>query len=318
MRAALPVLLLLALVLPAAAPAPAPAAEARLQEYALLVDGEVATGLLGVPAGAPRSLVVYGHGYGNTVQSWRGHLLAAAERGHLAVAMDYSPWFDLDQGAAWTNAAAVALAEAHGLDLVVLFGVSMGAATTGLALAEAPRRGDGSALYDAWFAIEPLSALPETWAQARLIGHPAAGQIEADTGGTPWEQPQAYARRSSAYRPLDLAAQVPEALVVHAVNDGLVPHNQGRQLSLALRAAGMTVDFVTVLRGQGSEGYGTMGTAALGLPNPLGLAGHGWEGSSTHPVLATSFDRLWAYLDGAYRPSGAEVIVDDGLGILPR
>jgi hypothetical protein len=72
-----------------------------------------------------------------------------------------------------------------------------------------------------------------------------------------------------------------------------------------------------VLRGQGAEGFGTMGTAALGLPNPLGLAGHAWEGSSTHPVMAESLERLWAYLDGSYAPLAGEVILDDGLGQLP-
>lgn len=316
MHRALAPLLGLALLLPLAPLGAGGDGRGEVVPYSIMVDGKVATGLLGVPDGPPRALVVYGHGYGNTVESWVQHLHQAAGQGHLAVAMDYSPFFDLDRGAAETNAAALALADGWGIEVVALFGVSMGGAVTGLALAEAPQRADGSDLYDWWFDVEGVSMLHETWLEATAVGHPSAPQIEEETGGTPLEVPQEYVRRSVALRPLDVREHVGGVVVLHALNDGLVPYDQGREAALTLRAVGLPLDFYTIVRGDPAE-LGTTGTAALGLPNPLDLAGHAWEGSSTHPVMRTALARLWALLKGGEAPLVGEFIVDAQLGQVP-
>lgn len=279
------------------------------------VDG--ATGWMGVPAEAPKALLLFCHGLGHTASKWAGHLQAAADRGYLAVAMDYSPRFDeIALGAARTNAAALHLADTRGIARVVPFGVSMGGAVCGLAAAEAPQRADGRDLYDVWFDVEGVTMQAETWAEAKLVGHPAAGDIERENGGTPADAPAAYVRRSAAMRAPELREKVAGVVIVHAVNDGLVPYNQGRELAAALRAAAVPTDMYTVLRGDPSD-LGTTGTGALGVPNPAGLAGHATETSSTHPVMRTAFDRLWAYLEGGPAPLAGEFVVDEGLGRLP-
>lgn len=300
----------------AALPAPVPAetsdsdAAARVEPFTLLVDGRPATGLVGIPAGQPLGLAVFCHGYGETVEAWRGHLLAAAERGYLAVAMDYDPWFGLAEGAAWTNAAALHLADGHDVEQVLLLGVSMGSGVSGMALAEAPQRADGSDLYDAWVDVEGLVMLAETWVEAVRFEPAAAQQIEQETGGTPLQVPQEYVRRSPALRPLDIRERVEGVVIVHALNDGRVPYNQGREMAATLRAAAVPTDVYNVLRGDADE-LGRTATDVLGLPNPLGLAGHAWEGSSTHPVMATALDRLWGLLEGSYTPLAGEFIVDE-------
>lgn len=316
MRAAAP-LLALALLLPLLPPALGDDGRIEPVPYTIVVDGVAAHGLLGEPLGPPKALIVMCHGYGNTVDgAWRTHLSVAAGKGYLAVAMDYSPFFDVDRGAAESNAAALDLAGRHGLATVVLLSVSMGGAVCGTALAEAPQRPDGSDLYDWWFQVEGVSMLHETWAEAFAIGHPAAGQIEAETGGTPLEVPLEYARRSFALRPLDVRDHVRGIVTIHAANDGLVPHNQGREAAATLRAAGVPLDFYTVLRGDPAE-QGTTGTGALGLPNPLDLAGHAWEGSQTHPVMRAALARMYDLLAGGPEPLAGEFIVDQQLGQLP-
>jgi hypothetical protein len=192
----------------------------------------------------------------------------------------------------------------------------MGGGVCGLALAEAPARADGSALYDVWFDIEGVASLAETWAEAKAIGHPAAGQIEQETGGTPLDVPQEYVRRSPALRGSDIAAHVKGAVLVQSINDGLVPYNQGREQELALRLAGVPTDHTTAVRGDPAE-PGTTLTGDVGAPNPLALSGHAWEGSSTHIVMRTALARLWGWLDGTYAPSDRDFVVDQDLGQLP-
>ncbi len=69
--------------------------------------------------------------------------------------------------------------------------------------------------------------------------------------------------------------------------------------------------------GEGEAGTSGTGHAlgALGLES--GLAGHGTDGSRTHLVIRTGFDRLCAPMEGT-RPGGyREFIVDGDLGTIP-
>ena len=75
---------------------------------------------------------------------------------------------------------------------------------------------------------------------------------------------------------------------------------------LALNAIGVPAHLYTV----GGTGGGEDGTTAsslilgqifdaAGQQYESPLAGHGWEGSDTHIVITTGFDRLYALMGGA-------------------
>jgi hypothetical protein len=67
----------------------------------------------------------------------------------------------------------------------------------------------------------------------------------------------------------------------------------------------------------GTEGGTTIDSHAAPLTGPAGadlrpLAGHGWEGSTTHIVIRTGLDRLYGLLAGAGFIDG-EYLVDADL-----
>jgi pimeloyl-ACP methyl ester carboxylesterase len=318
----LPALALAALCLPLAAAVPASAGSgdgdhASVVPFALVVNGEVATGLLGVPSGGVAwggALAVFCHGYGQSASTWYDHLLATAQRGDFAVAMDYGGLFDVARGAAWTLAAAQQLRQAPGVQRAVLFGVSMGGEVCGMAAAQA--NASGARPFDGFLEAEPLTMLAETWAEAVAVGDPARGQIEQECGGTPVAAPQAYVARSPLLLAPGIAPEVAQAVVVQAAYDGRVPYDQGRSFSLALRGLGVPTDMYTLLRGNPGD-LGTTPSSDFGLPNPLDLQGHGFEGSSTNLVMATSLRVLDAMLDGAYHAGDGEFLVDAQLSTLP-
>lgn len=300
------------LVLPLAF-APAPAAAAGVAPYSVLVDGETATGLLATPAGAPLGLVVIVHGYGHTSASHAGHLAHLAEKGYVAVAMDFrGSGFPLAAGAADTRAAIADLDARYDFPTRVLYSVSMGTAVSSLILPfEA---------FDVWVDNEGLAMLHETWAGASALapsGNPTAvnaqREIDAECGGTPATAPACYLERSAALHAdaFDLGG----AVLTHGLNDGLVPYDQGREMATALRAAGIPTDFHTVVRSApGTEGTTLTGYTPLG---GMGLAGHGTESDDSHALTALSFTLLDEVLDGTLVPSGSESVHDGELGTLP-
>ncbi|HLE95730.1 MAG TPA: prolyl oligopeptidase family serine peptidase [Candidatus Thermoplasmatota archaeon] len=300
------------LLIPFAVPA---LAGSTIVPYTVHVNGRPADGLLALPdPGGPQPtvLVVMAHGYGHHVDpSWLNHLREVADRGYVAVAMDYGQTFQVREGAEESVAAAVDLQDEYGIDRAVMFSVSMGGAIAGYALAETP------GVFDDWIDVEGVSMLAETWAEAKAVEHPAAGEIEEETGGTPTDVPMEYVRRSAALRAGGIrVGGLQHAIVVHAINDGLVPYDQGREMATALRGVGIPTTFHTVLRGSCAE-QGTTGTDALlgSAPiednNPACLAGHASEASSTHPVMRTGLDSLFGLLDGSDVPiTYAEKVVD--------
>lgn len=283
----------------------APPREAK--DFTIYVDGTAARGLVAYPRGQPTHLVVCAHGMGHTVESWRAHLERIAANGAIAVAMDYAPYFDLDRGGAETVAAARYFqARFPSIETTHLFSVSMGSAAGGLGLSES------SGVFDNWINVEGLTNLVETYAAAKAVGHRAANDIEVDTGGTPLTATAEYQRRSTALRPADLADHGLEGVTfIHSINDGLVPYDQARELSDGLAGLGVEWDFHTVLRGPCAE-QGTTGTGQLGLFNPLCLAGHASEKSSTHPVMVRAFEVLFASMRGEHGYDGhRELVVDE-------
>lgn len=286
----------------------------------------------------PSRLVVFSHGIGHTVQaSWLPHMrreLRLAQRlentpGEVAfVATDYRDnlGFPALRGAYDTIAATqYALDKFPSIETVYLFGVSMGGAVSGTAIVEsAAISDDGSSLYDYWITVEGVSQLAETYSEAKAAAEAtgnetamaAAAGIERDTGGTPAECPLAYQRRSPALHAAQMQlGGIKAATVLHPVNDGLVPYNQGREMAGALTTAGIATQFYTIVgipEGQnpGSTGTGTLGA---GEADPLlNLAGHGSEADAHHPVMRSAFEQLRKMLDGTYNETVPyfECIVD--------
>ncbi len=293
-------------------------------------DGTTVSGVAAYPAWlTPTSdiesipLVVFAHGYGHTVfKSWWSNVNETAARGALAIAMDYRDnfGFPIVPGAQDTVVGAQCWehtwAYDHAIGPRTIMGVSLGGAVAGTAIAENPD------YFDHWLAIEPVTALYETWAAASLLapGIPfaaqAAADIERDAGRDQGvaacgfqECPDAYLRRSPAHRTHEMT-HLATTTVVHAVNDGLVPYDQGVQLVAGLEANGIPTRFVTVLRGdEGSNTGTTPSSHGLGQNNELDqtadLAGHGSEADRGHPVMQEAFAALWAILDGEPFQPGA-------------
>lgn len=294
---------------------PAVSAASSVVDYTVVVGDEVAHGLLSVPESSPSTLVVVTHGWGHTAESHRGHLQALADEGYLGVAMDFrGTGFPLGAGAADTEAAVYDLLTAYpSVDEVVMFSVSMGTAPGAMVIADNP------GLVSRWFLSEPMANLAETWAEASAVCPFVAfacapqQQIEAECGGTPVSQAECFRERVAVARVPEFVG-VRDAVVVHGVNDGLVPHNQGREVTAALRAHDVATDFYAVLRGDvGGEGTTLTGH---GGSNFDGWAGHGTESNDDHTVTKLSWELFFQWIDGASAANG-EFVIDRELGRLP-
>lgn len=322
--------------------------------------GTVATGIYVLPAGRPNGLVVFAHGHNNTPEgAWQTHLLDTAQRdGVIAVAMDYydpnppsplpagvanaqSYGWRVAEGADFSVAAARAFDAACHPNTIVMYGVSMGGNTAGLAVAERARRADGAPLFDYLVDVEGAMNVTETYLEAVATQNYAQGEIEEEMGGTPAQVPGAYRDRTVVARVPDIARSgIRGVIVVHALADGLVPYDQTREFVAGLVAQHIPVDVFTVV---------TRGRLNTASPNPLNLtgnpgcpnanecqttldgyvtgsipgyvspfAGHGWEGSNTQVVITTGFDRLAALLNNGQAPNGYhEYVVDPNVGTVP-
>ena len=318
----------------------------------LPVGGGTATGLYGFPSAPPTDLVVFAHGYGHTSQSWAHHIRRTArEHGAAAVAMDYrglkiipdSDGDGLPQSRGWNaraGAADLVAAAQHfericpSIETITIFGVSMGANMSGLAVANAAeaRRSDGSPLFDYWFDIEGAVNVVETYAGARALApvnafaKNAQEDIEAEMGGPIESKPQAYADRAVVTHIDEIKASgVKGVVLVHGLDDGLVPYNQSREMSSLLLSRQINYDFFTVGRRSPQSEKETTATGYVGdqvVAQTPGddkyvspLAGHASEKSTTHIIMVTAFDRLASLLEdreapGMYR----EYFVDGELG----
>lgn len=275
----------------------------------------------------PTKLVVFCHGLGQTVEgAWAAHIRRTVRPDVAVVATNYRDnlRFPLLRGAQDTIAATLMAKERFpSIEQVYLLGVSMGGAVSGIAIAESVHAvPEGDPLFDYWVDVEGLSNVVEAYGEAAVALPQVAADLEDETGGTPLSQPAAYQRRSPALRGLDLrAAGLKAAVVIHAVNDGLVVYNNGREMADALVAAAIPTQFFTVLRNADGQTSGTTGTgffsSVLGIDDPndaTNLAGHGFEGDLGHPVIRTGFEQLELMLRGDYDDVTPylEHVVDDG------
>jgi acetyl esterase/lipase len=301
----------------------------------LTVKGQKAIGLYAVPRGRPRGLVLFDHGYGHTMHSWRHHLARTAQRdGVIAVAMNYrgqvdskarsnqlptSRGWQVAEGAEDTIAAARLFdATCPRLPTVVVYGVSMGGNTSGLVAATKVTGRDGRALFDYWVDIEGATNVIETYLSARLLAATgnqfaanAQADIEREMGGPIESRPETYRERAVVTRAEDIqAAGITGVVMVHGVGDGLVPYNQSREMAARLREVGVPVDLYSVgIRDAESE----PGTTIDGYVAPPGwtspFAGHASETSETHLVGRTGFAVLSQLLSG-HAIEGREYVVN--------
>lgn len=275
----------------------------------LNVGGEAAYGSFVAPAAAPSVLVVFAHGYSHNVDGWRDHMKREAKRlGVLAVAMNYRGLTDLParpdgyqrsrgwpvlKGGADLNAAALnALATCPSIKHVILYGVSMGANASGMALAAKPKRPGGKPLYDLWIAVEGVHNLTTLYYGARLVAPTnkfaaeAKEDIEIETGGTPETANAAYTARTNTLRGADIGgAGLKGAILVHGRDDGLAPYSFSQEMTRVLRGQNVETDFFTVASRRADD---DPDTSLSGGP------GHGSEISQRHIVIDTGFDRLAA------------------------
>jgi hypothetical protein len=296
----------------------------------LSVQGQPATGHVAFPRKKPTGLAVFGHGYGHTSLSWVNHMREAARHGLIAVTMDYrglqvfpddngdglphSRGWNAMAGAEDLIAAAQLYQSLCKIQTVTILGVSMGGNMSGLAVAIAGERNitraDGTPLFDYWVDVEGATNMLETYAAARLAGGAdqtaknAHADIEAETGGTFEQKPEEYRKRTVVARVDDLKASgIAGAIVIHGLDDGLVPYNQSREITGLMREAGIPTEMITIgRRDEDSEQETTATGHAIGRANKdyvSPLAGHASEKSTTHIVMQTAFDRLWALMTGA-------------------
>lgn len=308
----------------------------------LTVEGEEATGAYALPAAAPKNLVVFAHGYGHTSASWAHHMQTAAkDHGALAVTMDYrgieispdSSGDGLPESRGWNamkGAQDLIAAAQHfdgkckSIEQVTLMGVSMGANMSGLALALTGandiKRANGKPLFDYWVDVEGSVNLIETYLAARAAGAAnataanAKTDIEQETGGPIEGNEDAYLERTVVYRMDDIAASgVRGAVVLHGLDDGLVPYNQGREMATRFREIDVPTEMVTIgMKSEESERETTASGHVLSNVDPnyrSPLAGHASEKSTTHIVMVTAFDRLWKILEGNAPTSASESFV---------
>ena len=286
-----------------------------VQRMDLLVEGQPAPALVALPRKKPRGIVVFDHGYGHTMESWRAHAARTADMlGVIAIAPNYrnqqtgptrpdglpsSRGWRVAEGAVDSIAYAQhfeSLCRPKGTNVV--YGVSMGGNTSGLVVAARPKRSDGSPLFDYWVDVEGAANVTETYlgasalAPGNAFAKNAKDDIEEAFGGSLAAKPDVYAQRTVVNRTGDIAgAGLKGVVVVHGAMDGLVTHDHSRQLQALLRARGVPVDMWTaVTRKAGTEAGTTIDGYVIGEQSPF--AGHASETSTTHVVGRAGFAAL--------------------------
>ncbi len=309
-----------------------------VQRMPLAVDGQQALALVAMPRKKPRGIVVFDHGYGHTMESWRAHITRTATNlGVIAIAPNYRgqtvpPAGKQISSRGWRVAegAADSIAYVQYFEKLckpggtnVVYGVSMGGNTSGLVVAAQPKRGDGSPLFDYWVAVEPAVNVSQTYLGARLLAPAnefaanAVADIEEAFGGSIAQKPDVYANRTVVNRTRDIAgAGLKGVYVVHGLVDGLVTHNQSRELQTLLRAQGVKLDMWTaVTRKAGTEPGTTVdGYLPTGQTSPF--AGHASETSTTHVVGVAGFAALDRIYQGVPFACG-EKVYDGMTGLAP-
>lgn len=336
--------LLLATLVPAGARAALPGCSDADASVCALSSGTYGTGKLTLPSGTPTSLAVFAHGYGHTSNSWVQHMQRTSDAGAVAVSMDYRGTYTdgdgnvrgwrVNEGADDMIAVSTEILIAcPSITNVILYGVSMGGNSSGLALTRGAQKPDGSntPLFNHWIAAEPAANVIETYLEASAVERAvpfaalAKEDIEKEFGGTLAEQPAAYLAGSVVARSQDIDA-LESAYIIHGFDDGLVPYNQSRELAAGLRAHNIATEFYNVARrnptGDPDHEGGTTLSENVGKPlfagaglgqYPEPLTGHGTESSQTHVVIQAGLNIVLDLVRGTRTFAGdAEFVIDEG------
>jgi acetyl esterase/lipase len=290
-------------------------------------------GFYALPKQPAKGIVMYDHGYGHNAEDWREHLTQTAQRdGVIAIAMNYVAhegttgrgWWVSEGADASVAATKMFEAACPAAKQIVAYGISMGSNTSGLAAASHAVRHDGKTpLFDYWWDIEGATNVIETYAGARALAATgnafavgAQQDIEAEMGGPIEAQPQAYADHAVVSHAEDIKASgIKGVVMVHGVGDGLVPHDQSREMQGRLRQVGIPVEFFSAAtHGPGSD-PGTTLDGYVPVPHDSPFAGHGSETSNTQLVIKTGFDRLASYFSRRDAPACRELVVDGTTGV---
>jgi acetyl esterase/lipase len=303
-----------------------------VQELTYPVAGQTARALYALPAGKPKGIVVFDHGYSHTMYSWQRHIArTATQLGVIAIAPNYRGQVDtpdpkggLPTSRGWRVAegAADSIAAVQHFDRLcghqgtnVVYGVSMGGNTSGLVVASKPKDSKGKPLFDYWVAVEPAVNVTETYQGARALAGAnefaanAQADIEQEMGGSFEEKPDVYAERTVVNRTDDIVASgIKGVAIAHGIVDGLVTHDESRQLQALLRAQGMPVDmWAAFTHSEKSESGTTIDGYAPGHDSPF--AGHASETSETHDVGQAGFAALKGLYTGV-TPTCRETLYD--------
>ena len=281
----------------------------------------------------PKGLVVFDHGYQNTAYAWQDHITSTAQHDNvIAVAVDYHAQDDKGTADTAKTASSRGWRVREGADdsiwiarqfldqcrlndskKVVVFGISMGGNTSGLAAAADAKRGTGKPLWNYWVDVEGATNVIETYNEASAAANAggstgayagdARDDIAQEMGGQSFEQaPDVYAAHTVDLQvPAIASSGIDGVIVVHGVADGLVPYNQTRELTTQLRALGVPVDFWSIAtKTPGTKSGTTIDTDAGNTDSPF--AGHAWEGSdmsgpNSYTVAVVGFERLNALLN---------------------
>ena len=278
----------LALAVLESAPAAAAVAAAHVESYEVQVDGETATGLIAIPTVTPTTLVVLVHPWGGTAELHRAGLQALADAGVLAVAMEFrgdQGAFKVEAGVQDTVAATLDLQARHPtVDRTLLYGWSMGGEIVLLAVARAP-----AGTYDYVFEGAGVTDLTSLW----VVFVAARPAIEHETGGTPFQVPDAYMQRSPIEHVDDLEDKgVARYFIIHGVGDTPVPVEQAERLYSRMADAGLPVSYYLVTMDK--DAWVCTPAVILCAPTPpVGVANHEAGGLRLmQPFLDHRIDRL--------------------------
>ena len=152
------------------------------------------------------------------------------------------------------------------------------------------------------FDIEGAVNVLETYAGAATLAPAnsfaanAKADIEDEMNATFEEDPEGYRDLAVVSHMDEIAASgVKGVAVIHALEDGLVPYNQAREIVTQLLAKQLPLEVYTI----GEKGEGESGTTVTGYSpfKDSPFAGHASEKSETHLVMVTALDRLWQLVD---------------------
>lgn len=265
------------------------------------VDGERTRADVVLPATTPRGLLVLAHGYGGWATAAPGNRVGnaltymARRLGVIIVGPEFrgtvppasgrgpSRGMPVARGAADLIAVAQAYdAACPGLPTRALLAESMGALMSTVALTSAPRRPDGTPLFDAWIINSGVHDAVVLGAAVNAVGatgvDPYFAAITADAeqeaGGTVATAPGAYASWSAYLQTAALAARsgLRQVEVVHAMGDW-VPVASAIATAVGLAGAGIPTRLSLETTDQGETCDPSLSSSPFAGDTPLSLTG---------------------------------------------